>query len=169
MSNSRCSSSGTHHLGEPIRGLTLRRFPSFRCGRATTIPTVSGCGSARWRSSHVIPPSRICAATVIPSSSSSSTTNQEEEEEEEEPKKQVEFEFDLIQNTDFEFTGVESFQWELNGGEELLVPTRVILHKSGIYNLYCVQLTVISGEDGKKKKVPYSFPLQWMVMVNDSS
>lgn len=62
----------------------------------------------------------------------------------------------------FEFIGPESFQWSLQGGEELAIPMQAVVPRSGVYNLQSVRLTVNKVD----KKVPYLFPLQWIVRVN---
>lgn len=62
----------------------------------------------------------------------------------------------------FEFIGAESFQWSLQGGEELAIPMQAIVPRGGVYNLQSVRLTVNKANT----KVPYLFPLQWIVRVN---
>jgi len=72
------------------------------------------------------------------------------------------FEFSVQRPKGFDFIGTESFQWALEGGEELTVPIQAVVPKGGVYNLQCVRLTVTKTD----KKVPYLFPLQWIVRVN---
>ena len=63
----------------------------------------------------------------------------------------------------FDFIGAECFRWSLQGGEELTIPMQAVVSKGGVYNLQSVRLTV----DKSEKKVPYLFPLQWIVRVNE--
>lgn len=78
---------------------------------------------------------------------------------------EVKFEFAIIRQSDYEFLGAESFEWSLHGGEELIIPLRIVFMSGGLYNLQSVRLTIIS----KDEKVPFLFPLQWIVQVEDSS
>jgi hypothetical protein len=77
----------------------------------------------------------------------------------------VDFEFSVERPKTFEFTGAESFAWNLDGGDELTIPLKAIIPVAGVYNLQKIRLTVVRED----KSVPYLFPLQWMVTVNDSS
>ena len=76
----------------------------------------------------------------------------------------VEFEFSLEPQKTFEIMGGECFSWNMEGGEELTVPLQAVIPSPGIYNLQSVRLTVIK----EGKRVPYLFPLQWMVNVSSS-
>jgi len=78
-------------------------------------------------------------------------------------KSKVDFEFSLSHEPDFDFVGPQQFQWKLEGDEELIFPLEAVLFSNGIYDLQCVKITVCN-EDGSK--VPYVFPLQWIVKVN---
>lgn len=78
-------------------------------------------------------------------------------------KSKVNFEFSLSHEPDFDFIGPQQFQWTLEGDEELVFPLEAVLFGDGIYDLQCVKITVCN-EDGSK--VPYVFPLQWIVKVN---
>ena len=75
----------------------------------------------------------------------------------------VEFEFALERQKTFEFMGGECFEWEMEGGEELTVPLQAVISIPGVYNLQAVRLTVTK----EGKKVPYLFPLQWLISVGD--
>ena len=77
-------------------------------------------------------------------------------------KSKVNFEFELCQQPDFHFVGTEQFQWNLEGGEELVFPLEAILFSDGVYDLQCVKITLL--QDGSR--IPYVFPLQWIVKVN---
>lgn len=78
-------------------------------------------------------------------------------------KSNVEFEFSLCNQPDFDFIGSSQFQRKLEGGEELVFPLEAVIFSGGIYDLQCVKITVCN-EDGSK--MPYVFPLQWIVKVN---
>ena len=78
-------------------------------------------------------------------------------------KSKVDFEFSLAHKPDFDFVGSEHFRWKLEGGEELVFPLEAVLFSGGIYDLQCVKISVCN-EDGSK--MPYVFPLQWIVKVN---
>jgi hypothetical protein len=73
----------------------------------------------------------------------------------------VEFEFATERPKTFEFIGAESFAWELGAGEDLTIPVIAVIPNAGVHNLQHVRLTVTK----EGKKVPYLFPLQWMVKV----
>lgn len=77
----------------------------------------------------------------------------------------IEFELSVdSKQYDFELVGVETYRWNLKGGEELTVPLEAIIFTSGIFDLQSLTLNIIS-KDGKK--VPFAFPLlQWNVKVN---
>lgn len=77
---------------------------------------------------------------------------------------EVEFEFAVDHQPDFDFVGTTSFQWCLSGGDEVTVPIKARIYSGGVYNLQSVRLTV--HKDGAA--VPYLFPLQW-TMVADGS
>ena len=77
----------------------------------------------------------------------------------------VEFEFALERQKTLEFMGCECFTWELEGGDELTIPLQALISSPGLYNLQAVRLTVTK----EGKKVPYLFPLQWMVTVISKS
>lgn len=86
----------------------------------------------------------------------------------------VAFEFYLERQPEFEFVGSKCFDTVLKGGGEVTVPLKVVIGQSGIYNLQSLRLTVKSGgEDDDEKSVsgglmvPYLFPLQWIVTVDD--
>ena len=76
---------------------------------------------------------------------------------------EVEFEFGLDRQPNFDFIGAESFKWTLGGGEELVVPLTVEISSSGVYNLQSLCLTV-KRED---VEIPYYFPWQWIIKVSD--
>lgn len=83
----------------------------------------------------------------------------------------VEFEFEVDQQPDFEFMGAECFQWKLSGGEELIVPLQVVFSNYGLYNLQSVRLTVFSKDSGPsssstKKRNEFLFPFQWILKVS---
>lgn len=71
----------------------------------------------------------------------------------------VKFEFSLDQQPTFDFIGTSSFSWKLSGGEEIALPLKARIYSGGIYNLQSVRLTVLN--------VPYLFPLQWTVVVEE--
>mmetsp|Transcript_1241 Transcript_1241/g.2203 ORF Transcript_1241/g.2203 Transcript_1241/m.2203 type:complete len:647 (+) Transcript_1241:74-2014(+) len=77
---------------------------------------------------------------------------------------EVEFEF-AIDHTEFDFIGTTCFNWSLSGGGEISVPLKARIHSGGVYNLQNVRLTVLKAG----KSVPYLFPLQWTVMVEECS
>jgi len=79
---------------------------------------------------------------------------------------QVSFEFSLLNRPEVEFLGSVSFTCILNPGEDIEIPIQAMLFSSGVYDLQCVQLAVIRS-DGTK--VPYVFPLQWIVTINASN
>ena len=76
----------------------------------------------------------------------------------------VDFEFGLDPQPNFEFIGAESFKWTLGGGEELVVPLIVEISSSGVYNLQSLRLTV-KRED---VEIPYYFPWQWIIRCLDA-
>jgi hypothetical protein len=78
-------------------------------------------------------------------------------------KSKVDFEFSLASQPDLDYIGSEQFKWKLEGGEELVFPLEAVLFNDGIYDLQRVKITVCN-EDGTK--MPYIFPLQWIVKVN---
>ena len=75
------------------------------------------------------------------------------------------FEF-LLDHTDIEFVGTTRFQCSLPGGDDISVPLKARIYSGGVYNLQHVRLTVtpITGP-----AVSYLFPLQWTMVVEDSS
>ena len=77
----------------------------------------------------------------------------------------VTFEF-LLDHTDIEFVGTTRFQCSLPGGDDISVPLKAHIYSGGVYNLQHVRLTVtpITGP-----AVSYLFPLQWTMVVEDSS
>lgn len=75
----------------------------------------------------------------------------------------VRFEFSLDEHPTFDFIGMSSFSWELSGGEEINVPLKARIYSGGVYNLQCVRLTVLKGESS----MPYLFPLQWTITVEE--
>lgn len=77
---------------------------------------------------------------------------------------EVDFEFGLDRQPNFEFIGAESFKWTLGGGEELVVPLTVEISSSGVYNLQSLRL-MVKRED---VEIPYYFPWQWIVKILDS-
>ena len=76
----------------------------------------------------------------------------------------VDFEFALEHRPDFDFVGSTSFKWSLSGGEEVTVPLKARFYSGGVYNLQSVRLTVLKSE----ASVPYLFPLQWTILVEDA-
>lgn len=74
----------------------------------------------------------------------------------------VDFEFAIDRPERFDFIGSECFQWSLEGSEELTIPLQAVISTTGVYNLQSIRLTA-TMED---QKVPYLFPMQWMVQVN---
>lgn len=75
----------------------------------------------------------------------------------------VRFEFSLDEHPTFDFIGMSSFSWKLSGGEEINVPLKARIYSGGVYNLQCVRLTVLKGESS----IPYLFPLQWTITVEE--
>jgi hypothetical protein len=75
----------------------------------------------------------------------------------------VKFEFAFDHQPSFDFIGTSSFTWELSGGDEVKVPIKARLYSGGLYNLQSVRLTVLKGESS----IPYLFPLQWTVLVDE--
>jgi hypothetical protein len=76
----------------------------------------------------------------------------------------VDFQFCAEQPDCFELIGAERFNATLEGGDELTIPLEALVQSAGVYNLQQVRLTV-SVDDAV---VPYLFPLQWLVTVEDS-
>ena len=77
----------------------------------------------------------------------------------------VDFEFALDHQPEFDFVGTTSFKWSLRGGEEITVPMKARFYAGGVYNLQSVRLTVLKSE----APVPYLFPLQWTILVEEGS
>jgi hypothetical protein len=77
----------------------------------------------------------------------------------------VDFEFAVNHQTEFDFVGITCFKASLSGGDDLSAPLKVLIHSGGLYNLQCVRLTVLSGDTS----VPYLFPLQWSIAVDEIS
>ena len=77
----------------------------------------------------------------------------------------VEFEFVLDPQPEFDFVGTTSFQWSLRGGEEITIPIKARFYAGGVYNLQSVRLTVLKSE----ASVPYLFPLQWTILVEEDA
>jgi len=78
---------------------------------------------------------------------------------------EVEFEFAIIDNSEFDFVGTTSFHCSLTGGDEISVPLQARIYAGGVYNLQSVRLTVLKAGS---TAVPYLFPLQWTMVVEDS-
>jgi len=76
----------------------------------------------------------------------------------------VDFEFDVDNQPEFDFVGSTSFKWSLRGGEKITVPLKARFYTGGVYNLQSVRLTVLKSE----ASVPYLFPLQWTILVEDA-
>lgn len=76
----------------------------------------------------------------------------------------VDFEFAIDNQPDFDFVGSTFFKWSLRGGEEISVPLKARFYAGGIFNLQSVRLTVLKSE----VSVPYLFPLQWTILVEDA-
>lgn len=76
----------------------------------------------------------------------------------------VDFEFALDQQPEFDFVGSTSFKWSLRGGEEVTVPLKARFYTGGVYNLQSVRLTVLKSE----ASLPYLFPLQWTILVEEA-
>ena len=81
----------------------------------------------------------------------------------------VTFEFSLDHSPEFEILGMDRFTRILKGNEELVIPFTVMMFSPGVYNLQNVRLTVfvdkgVNGHD-EVLKVPYLFPLQWIIEV----
>mmetsp|Transcript_27462 Transcript_27462/g.55151 ORF Transcript_27462/g.55151 Transcript_27462/m.55151 type:complete len:1702 (+) Transcript_27462:4357-9462(+) len=77
----------------------------------------------------------------------------------------VDFEFALDHQPEFDFVGTTSFKWSLRGGEEITVPMKARFYAGGVYNLQSVRLTVLKSE----APLPYLFPLQWTILVEEGS
>jgi len=77
----------------------------------------------------------------------------------------VDFEFALDDQPEFDFVGSTSFKWSLLGGEEIIVPMKARFYAGGVYNLQSVRLTVLKSE----APIPYLFPLQWRIHVEEDS
>jgi hypothetical protein len=75
----------------------------------------------------------------------------------------VDFEFAVDHQPEFDFVGITCFKESLLGGDDLSAPLKVLIHSGGVYNLQCVRLTVLSRD----ASVPYLFPLQWSIMVDE--
>lgn len=75
----------------------------------------------------------------------------------------VEFEFALDHQSGFDFIGATCFKWTLAGGEEITIPLKARFYCKGVYNLQSVRLTVLKAGVA----VPYLFPLQWTIEVED--
>ena len=78
----------------------------------------------------------------------------------------IDFEFSLEPRNEFDFVGPTQFKWKLRGDQEVTFPINAIIFNDGVIDLQCVKLTVLQ-EDGTK--MPYVFPLQWIVNVSNSS
>ena len=76
----------------------------------------------------------------------------------------VDFLFALDHLPEFDFVGSTSFKWSLRGGEEISIPLKARFYAGGVYNLQSVRLTVLKSE----ASVPYLFPLQWTILVEDA-
>lgn len=75
----------------------------------------------------------------------------------------VKFEFALDDQPSFDFIGASSFTWTLSGGDQIKIPVKARIYSGGIYNVQCVRLTVIKVDSS----IPYLFPLQWSVVVEE--
>jgi len=75
----------------------------------------------------------------------------------------IQFKFSLNKTSGLEFVGFECFRSILKFDEELMIPLQAVIFTSGVYNLQAVMLTIYN-DDGTE--VPYSFPMQWAVLVN---
>ena len=78
---------------------------------------------------------------------------------------EVEFDFAIDDQDDFDFVGPTCFSWSLSGGEEISVPLKARIYSGGVYNLQSVRLTVTKADT----PVPYLFPLQWTLVAEDRS
>ena len=76
----------------------------------------------------------------------------------------IDFEFSLDHQSSFDFIGTTCFRWMLSGGDEVSVPINARFYTGGVYNLQSVRLTVLKREIS----VPYLFPLQWIIVVEES-
>jgi hypothetical protein len=74
----------------------------------------------------------------------------------------VDFEFAVDHQPEFDFVGITCFGWSLLGGDELSIPLKARIYSGGVYNLQSVRLTVLS----EGTSVPYLFPLQWTIVVD---
>jgi hypothetical protein len=81
-----------------------------------------------------------------------------------EAKNAVEFECSFIPQRDYDLAGLKSFRATLSGGEHISIPMKAYFLSEGIYNLQCVRLTVY---DGKGEELSQTFPMQWMINVQD--
>ena len=77
----------------------------------------------------------------------------------------VDFEFALDHQPEFDFVGTTSFKWSLVGGEEIIVPMKARFYAGGVYNLQSVRLTVLKSD----APIPYLFPLQWTIHVEEEN
>ena len=77
----------------------------------------------------------------------------------------VEFEFSVMHQPEFELIGAESFRWKLGGGEDIAIPMNAVFSSGGVYNLQCVRLTIYEGSADNVEKIPYLFPVQWIVRL----
>ena len=81
---------------------------------------------------------------------------------------EVEFEFAIDHQPGFDFVGSTCFNWSLLGGDEISVPLKVRIYSGGVFNLQSVRLTVLKACDAVSA-VPYLFPLQWTMVVEDTA
>ena len=75
----------------------------------------------------------------------------------------VDFEFALDPRQEFDFVGSTQFKWNLCGDQEISFPIEAIIFNGGVVDLQCVKITVIQ-KDGSR--MPYVFPLQWIINVS---
>lgn len=78
---------------------------------------------------------------------------------------EVEFEFAIDHQPGFDFVGTTCFNWSLSGLGEIAVPLKARIYSGGAFNLQNVRLTVLKAGT----PVPYLFPLQWTMLVEDGA
>ena len=72
----------------------------------------------------------------------------------------------------FDFIGAQSLEWTLEGGEELELPMKAVIHFPGLYNLQSIKVVLKDEEAVEDSKdedgtVAYDFGVQWLINVAD--
>jgi hypothetical protein len=70
----------------------------------------------------------------------------------------------------FELVGVERLILSLEAGKEITIPFEALIPRPGVHNLQTLKLSMIKkSQQPQQQDEVYTFPLQWLVTVQDKS